>query len=156
MKSRTGLLFAIGAAAFYALGAGWGVPSGTSDMAVRKWGVDDETPLGPLAQVHNIIEPKEVQNLGYPLMHSFMASGAYAPYLGWKWVTGGWGAPSGELRFKSGAVRSEIGNSAEILRYLWGRYSAELGSRAAHLEPTPQLERAMRCTTVLSRVAVSR
>jgi glutathione S-transferase len=42
------------------------------------------------------------------------------------------------LRMKTGAVRSEIGNSAEILRYLWGRYSAELGDRAAHLEPTPQ------------------
>ncbi|MEO1202022.1 MAG: glutathione S-transferase N-terminal domain-containing protein [Pseudomonadota bacterium] len=40
------------------------------------------------------------------------------------------------LRFRTGAVRSEIGNSAEILRYLWGRYGAELGDRAKHLEPT--------------------
>ena len=42
------------------------------------------------------------------------------------------------LRFRTGAVRSEIGNSSEILRYLWGRYGAELGDRAAHLEPTPE------------------
>ena len=42
------------------------------------------------------------------------------------------------LRFRTGAVRSEIGNSAEILRYLWGRYGSELGDRAAHLEPTPE------------------
>ena len=42
------------------------------------------------------------------------------------------------LRFKTGAVRSDIGNSAEILRYLWGRYSAALGERIAHLEPTPE------------------
>lgn len=42
------------------------------------------------------------------------------------------------LWFKSGAVRSSIGNSAEILRYLWGRYSAELPDAARFLEPTPE------------------
>ena len=42
------------------------------------------------------------------------------------------------LRFKTGAVTSEIGNSAEILRYLWGRYTAELGDKVRHLEPTPE------------------
>lgn len=40
------------------------------------------------------------------------------------------------LKFQSGAVRSEIGNSAEILRYLWGAYSGTLGEAARHLEPT--------------------
>jgi glutathione S-transferase len=29
------------------------------------------------------------------------------------------------LKFRTGAVRSTIGNSAEILRYLWGRYAAD-------------------------------
>lgn len=42
------------------------------------------------------------------------------------------------LWFKSGAVRSSIGNSAEILRYLWGRYSAEHPDAARFLEPTPE------------------
>ena len=42
------------------------------------------------------------------------------------------------LKFRSGAVRSSIGNSPEILRYLWGRYSAELGERAEFLRPTPE------------------
>lgn len=40
------------------------------------------------------------------------------------------------LRFRTGAVRSEIGNSAEILRYLWGAYRVPLGEAIAHLEPT--------------------
>jgi len=40
------------------------------------------------------------------------------------------------LRFRTGAVRSEIGNSPEILRYLWGAYRAPLGDAVAHLEPT--------------------
>ena len=42
------------------------------------------------------------------------------------------------LRFRSGAVQSSIGNSQEILRYLWGRYAARRGDKAAFLEPTPE------------------
>lgn len=42
------------------------------------------------------------------------------------------------LKVKTGIVRSSIGNSAEILRYLWGRYGYELAERAAFLEPTPE------------------
>jgi glutathione S-transferase len=42
------------------------------------------------------------------------------------------------LRFRSGAVRSSIGNSPEILRYLWGRYAVERADRAEFLRPTPE------------------
>jgi len=42
------------------------------------------------------------------------------------------------LKFRSGAVRSSIGNSPEILRYLWGRYAAERGARAEFLRPTTE------------------
>jgi glutathione S-transferase len=42
------------------------------------------------------------------------------------------------LKFRSGLVRSSIGNSPEILRYLWGRYAAELPERAEFLRPTPE------------------
>jgi len=42
------------------------------------------------------------------------------------------------LKFRTGAVRSSIGNSAEILRYLWGRYSTEMAEQARFLEPTPE------------------
>lgn len=42
------------------------------------------------------------------------------------------------LKFLTGAVRSSIGNSSEILRYLWGRYAAELGERADFLAADPQ------------------
>jgi glutathione S-transferase len=37
------------------------------------------------------------------------------------------------LHFRSGAVRSAIGNSMEILRYLWGRYGSERGAGADFL-----------------------
>ena len=42
------------------------------------------------------------------------------------------------LKFRTGAVQSSIGNSPEILRYLWGRYFVEMGERARFLEPTAQ------------------
>jgi glutathione S-transferase len=42
------------------------------------------------------------------------------------------------LKFRSGAVRSSIGNSPEILRYLWGRYEAECPGQAAFLRPTAE------------------
>ena len=43
-----------------------------------------------------------------------------------------------QLKFRTGLVRSSIGNSAEILRYLWGAYAASLGDKAKFLEPTQQ------------------
>jgi len=42
------------------------------------------------------------------------------------------------LKFRSGAVRSSIGNSPEILRYLWGRYAAERPEQAGFLEPSAE------------------
>lgn len=50
------------------------------------------------------------------------------------------------LNIKTGMARSTIGNSPEILRFLWGQYGARLGERAAFLEPTPErldLEKAL-------------
>lgn len=42
-----------------------------------------------------------------------------------------------QLFFQTGLMRSSIGNSAEILRYLWG-VSAGLSDEATFLEPTPE------------------
>jgi len=42
------------------------------------------------------------------------------------------------LIFRTGLVHSQIGNSPEILRFLWGAYSASHGDAANFLEPTPE------------------
>jgi glutathione S-transferase len=42
------------------------------------------------------------------------------------------------LHFRTAAVRSQIGNSPEILRYLWGAYGASHGAAAEFLEPTAE------------------
>ncbi len=43
-----------------------------------------------------------------------------------------------QLKVRTGGVRSVIGNSPDILRYLYGRYLAEDPERAAFLEPTAE------------------
>lgn len=71
----------------YVPGFWWGAPHATAPNLTHSWGVDDESPLGPLAELHNIYEPKPDRNLGYPLMFSLMLGGAYAPYIAWLLVT---------------------------------------------------------------------
>ncbi len=45
------------------------------------------------------------------------------------------------LKFRTGTVQSSIGNSPEILRYLWGRYSTQAGLNANFLQAdTERLE----------------
>ena len=43
-----------------------------------------------------------------------------------------------QLKARTGAVQSTIGNSAEILRYLWGRYAVDDPARAEFLRPTKE------------------
>ncbi len=88
-------------AAFVAFAPGfwWGAPTATAPDRKLSWGTDDETPLGPLAELHNIIQPKKDRNLGYPLMYSFMAAGTYAPYLAYLFVSGDFEKVTGEYPF---------------------------------------------------------
>jgi hypothetical protein len=81
------LLIVVLALILYLPGVWWGIPHATGPDRVHSWGVDDETPLGPLAEVHNIIQPKPDRNLGYPLMYSFLVAAAYSPYLLYLWWT---------------------------------------------------------------------
>lgn len=43
-----------------------------------------------------------------------------------------------QLKMRTGSVQSSIGNSAEILRYLWGCYAVDDPEAAAFLEPTQE------------------
>ncbi len=43
-----------------------------------------------------------------------------------------------QLKIRTGLVRSVIGDSPDILRYLWGKYSSESPEKTAFLEPTPE------------------
>ena len=97
--TRTALLIGLLAAILYAPAFWWGAPHATAPNRKNSWGVDDEPPLGPLAEIHNIIQPKPDRNLGYPLMYSFMAAAAYAPYLGYLRATGQWTDISGAYPF---------------------------------------------------------
>ncbi len=93
---RTRLLLALLALAAYTPGFWWGVPHATAADRTNAWGVDDEPPLGPLAQAHDIIKPKAEQNpnLGYPMLHPFLVLGAFAPYMAYELASGGVQSPT--------------------------------------------------------------
>lgn len=93
---RAPLLLALLGFALYFPAFWWGAPHATAADRTNTWGVDDEPPLGPLAQAHDIIAPKAQPNpnFGYPMMHSFMVLGAYAPYIGYLAASGGLSSPT--------------------------------------------------------------
>jgi 4-amino-4-deoxy-L-arabinose transferase-like glycosyltransferase len=82
--------YAVLALLVYTPGFWWGAPHATAADRTNAWGVDDEPPLGPLAQAHDILHPKAEQNpnLGYPMLHPFMVLGTFAPYMGYLFATG--------------------------------------------------------------------
>jgi len=86
-RSRHALV-AVVATLLYLPGFWWGAPHATSADRTHAWGVDDETPLGSLAQVHNLVAPREGQNVGYALLHSFLVSASTVPVLGVLWLQG--------------------------------------------------------------------
>lgn len=83
----------------YTPGFWWGAPHATAADRANAWGVDDEPPMGPLAQAHDILHPKAEQNpnLGYPMLHPFMVLGTFAPYMGYLLATGQLQSPTVEF-----------------------------------------------------------
>ena len=97
---RTPVLIALLALLCYLPAANWGLPHTNADGRIRGWAVDDETPLGTLSQIREIVSgPTETRNLGYPLGHPLVVVGASAPYLAYLSLTGGLQNPSGEFPF---------------------------------------------------------
>jgi hypothetical protein len=143
---REYVLLGVLAFGLYLPGFRWGAPHASGPDRVQSWGVDDGTPLQPLADVHNIIQPKPDRNFGYPLMHSFVVTGAYAPYLGWLYLTGqfrpatgypfGLTDPAGALRAMSAiahwlSVLMGVGvvlAAYDAARALWDRRTAILAA----------------------------
>jgi len=94
------LILALASLLVYTPGSTWGAPHATDEERIKAWGVDDESPMGPLAEIsHIVMGPAPDRNLGYPLMHSFSVAAAYAPYLGGLLVTGKFTAPGGEYPY---------------------------------------------------------
>jgi hypothetical protein len=81
------------AAALNVLGVGWGLPlTGT-----HAWDVDAVAPMGPLIAAKRMLLD-DWWNSGYfnkfPMGHFFLLMAAYAPYVGYLWLTGGLHRPS--------------------------------------------------------------
>jgi 4-amino-4-deoxy-L-arabinose transferase-like glycosyltransferase len=108
---HSGFLVAALALLAYLPGSWWGAPTATAPDRVQSWGVDDETPLGPLAEMDNILHAKPDRNLGYPLLYDFLTVGAYTPYLAIL-------AASGQMSHPSAAYPFGLANPIRELRVL--------------------------------------
>jgi Dolichyl-phosphate-mannose-protein mannosyltransferase len=124
------------ALALYLPAFGWGSPHATAANRTHAWGVDDETPLGVLGQVANIVRPSDDRNAGYPKLHPLLVTAAVAPYLGAVWLRGGFEAPSAEypygLRDPEQAIR-HLAWIAHALAALLGALAIAAGFDAAAL-----------------------
>lgn len=87
--ARLRILVALVAFVAYLPGFWWGAPTATAADRTNAWGVDDEPPLGPLAQAHDFLHPKKdiPPNLGYPMLHPIMVLGVFTPYMGYLYLT---------------------------------------------------------------------
>ncbi len=86
---RLRVIVALVAFVAYLPGFWWGAPTATAADRTNAWGVDDEPPLGPLAQAHDFLHPKKdvPPNLGYPMLHPIMVLGVFTPYMGYLYLT---------------------------------------------------------------------
>ncbi len=97
--AKAGVALALLALALYLPAIGWGAPYATAQNRTHAWGVDDETPIGALGQVANLLRPSEERNAGYPKGHPILVTAAYLPYLGALWLGGGIEQASSEYPF---------------------------------------------------------
>ncbi|MEM8981708.1 MAG: glutathione S-transferase N-terminal domain-containing protein [Pseudomonadota bacterium] len=123
------------------LGGGWLVAAGLVIVAlVARWAIAQsqwiapeplpELQLDSIAASHFVEKVRwSLDRLGVDYVEK-PAAGALGAFLSARTVP--------VLRFRTGMVRSSIGNSAEILRYLYARYLPGSGSAAEFLRPTPE------------------
>lgn len=93
-------VLAVVALLLYAPGAGWGFPAFNDADRLHAWGNDDLVPLAPLADLHNsFIRAKPDWNTAYPWFQYFLLACAYAPYLGFLYLTGQMSRPTESYPF---------------------------------------------------------
>jgi hypothetical protein len=97
---RRRVVLALLAAIFYLPFLGWGLPHATAPDRVKTWAADEIVPLGPLADLSNMLgEPRADWHVGYPWWHYAVVAVAQAPYLAYLKLTGGLDSPSGVYPF---------------------------------------------------------
>jgi 4-amino-4-deoxy-L-arabinose transferase-like glycosyltransferase len=99
---RTYLVLGLFALVLYLPGCWWGLPHATAGDRKQSWAVDGAAPTGPIVQVLSIVKPRPGRGLGYPMMHSFVLTSAYVPYLAYLFLTGDFAEIS--TRFPYGLV----------------------------------------------------
>jgi len=97
--SRGTLLSAVLALLLFVPGMWWGLPFIDGRAAERGWAIDDETPLGALAEARHVFKRGGQRNHGYPLFYYYASVAAYSPYIGYLVATDRFNTPSEEYPY---------------------------------------------------------
>ncbi len=89
------LALALAAFLLYLPGLWWGLPHPVSVENIHGWDMDSVAGMQTLSELHNLlVQPRPGWWVAYPPFHYLLLGAAYAPYLGWLFVTGAFSHPS--------------------------------------------------------------
>ena len=149
--SRGSLLAAVLVLLLYVPGMWWGLPFIDGRAPERGWAIDDETPLGALAEAKHAITRKVegYRNPGYPLFYYYASVAAYAPYLGYLMATGQFSAPSDTYPFGLANATHALRVMAFISKALTLLFALAVVFGAYHVARLTWNERAGRFAAIL-------
>lgn len=132
-------------------GMWWGLPFIDGREAERGWAIDDETPLGALAEArHAIVRKVEgFRNPGYPLFYFYASVAAYTPYLGYLVATGQFSKPTDTYPFGLANATHSLRVMAFISKALTLLFALAVVFGAYHTARLTWNERAGRFAAVL-------
>ena len=94
VKRPTLTLILLLALACFLPGLKWGLPSAVSPETVQPWALDTIAPIAPLNEAYYRFSRSGNEYVVYPLMHYLVLSAAYAPYIGYRFISGDFSNPS--------------------------------------------------------------
>ena len=149
--SRGSLIGGILVLLLFVPGMWWGLPFIDGRDAERGWAIDDETPLGALAEARHAIKRDAAgfRNPGYPLFYFYASDAAYAPYLAFLAATGQFSKPSDSYPFGLANATHSLRVMAFISKALTLLFALAVVFGAYHTARLTWNERAGRFAAIL-------
>jgi hypothetical protein len=87
------------ATVLYTMAFTWAVPRVYSPETTSPWAVDTVAPVPPLTEAYHRFTRRGTDPVVYPLFHHMVLAGAYAPYVGYQYLTGNLQNPTSEFPY---------------------------------------------------------
>lgn len=132
------------AALHFAAALHWGLPAAVDEESVSPWPVDTVAPLKPLVEAYHGFRRPPGGAPVYPLFHHVVLAAAYAPYLGWLWLSDAIQAPQADYPYGLADAPAALRHLTVLARgvsllmglgvvaLVWSITAASWDRRAAH------------------------